>query len=405
MNIHIAVISNLPPPSGGAEVLGRDLVVSLCQKGVEVTVYTQSIFEIQLIEGLNVTRYPYNEEDHLHLKAMGIKIQPAFKSSFLSKMLKGEILDFDSDFVTVLKERALQEKADLIHCHFTTGKLREAHFVSHELGIPLVVTCHGMTNLTPQYDSFVRGGLSSQQILDLLKSSAQTVVVSEQMLNYCTQNELQNVTRIPGGVNTKFYCPNEHKKSGGIVYVGKLNKHKGLKEALVAFIKIEKDIKDNLYLAGRGTCKKVFEQTGFYLDGELRKKAGELIKKGRIYPFGELPPEELREYYRSSRVMILPSLTEGFPISILEALACGTPVIASDVGSVSDVITNGRNGYLIPKGDTDALARFVKKVIDSSSAHLSDLCRWSVKEHDIDQSADHYLQLFQTIIEKNKSYV
>jgi len=184
-----------------------------------------------------------------------------------------------------------------------------------------------------------------------------------------------------------------------------LNKHKGLKETLEGYLRICDKIPDELYLVGRGTEKAYFDETDFFLDSEQKQKAEEIFEEGKIHFVGELLPEDLRDLYRRCRVFILPSLTEGFPISILEALACGTPVVASDVGSVSDVLKNDINGYLIDKGNSAQLAESILKIVNGNYPRLSKASRLSALEHDINHSAKDYLKLFKEIVEKKKSYV
>jgi glycosyltransferase involved in cell wall biosynthesis len=66
--------------------------------------------------------------------------------------------------------------------------------------------------------------------------------------------------------------------------------------------------------------------------------------------------EEIAGYYRLFDAFLLPSVTEGTPVSAIEALASGTPVVATRVGGVPDVVTDGTDGFLVEPGDTEAAA-------------------------------------------------
>ena len=139
---------------------------------------------------------------------------------------------------------------------------------------------------------------------------------------------------------------------------------------------------------------------------EQRKKVIELIHKGRLHLLGELCPQDLRGYYRKCRLLVLPSLSEGLPLVVLEALACGMPVIASNVGSISDVIYHGTNGYLIYQGDVDELAKAILNILtDDHSTSVSNICRESVQEYDIKIIARKYIHLFENILEREQQYV
>ena len=119
---------------------------------------------------------------------------------------------------------------------------------------------------------------------------------------------------------------------------------------------------------------------------------------------GELDRPDLRELYRRSKLLVLPSLTEGFPLVVLEALSCGTPAIASDVGAVSEVIQNGRNGYCIPKGDSDELARATVRMFKNYHSGLHRLCTDSVSDYEINRRAREYINLFQDVVGRSKGY-
>jgi glycosyltransferase involved in cell wall biosynthesis len=74
------------------------------------------------------------------------------------------------------------------------------------------------------------------------------------------------------------------------------------------------------------------------------------------FEFCHLSYENMPQLYNSADILVLPSLTEGFPKCILEGMACGLPVIASDVGDVSELVHDGSTGFLISKGDYKTLA-------------------------------------------------
>ena len=71
-----------------------------------------------------------------------------------------------------------------------------------------------------------------------------------------------------------------------------------------------------------------------------------------VYLKGHIPNNDLITKINYSSILVMASSYEGFPMVIAEALTVGTPVITTDVGSISDVVTNGYNGYLIPQGSS-----------------------------------------------------
>lgn len=96
-------------------------------------------------------------------------------------------------------------------------------------------------------------------------------------------------------------------------------------------------------------------------DGEKRGEYEEFIRKhelaARVQFLGFVGRAEVREHLDTSDIFCMPSRSEGMPISALEALGCGVPVVASDVGGLADIIVHGFNGYLTRPADVDDLVQ------------------------------------------------
>jgi glycosyltransferase involved in cell wall biosynthesis len=99
---------------------------------------------------------------------------------------------------------------------------------------------------------------------------------------------------------------------------------------------------------------------------------------------GAVPREEVKTYMQQADVFVLPSLSEGFPNVILEAMACGLPIIASRVGGIPDIITNDTNGYLVEAEDANDLANKIILLLsdDALRKKISDNNRYHVKKYE-----------------------
>ena len=135
------------------------------------------------------------------------------------------------------------------------------------------------------------------------------------------------------------------------VYVGRLSEEKGLHYLLEAFSGlIRSAISARLVLIGDGPQHKV-----------LKQRIAELDLEQRISLTGF--QKQISPWLAIADCFVLPSLTEGTPMALLEAMAAGVPIVATGVGGVPDVITNGVNGLLVPCANAEALRHGMSRII------------------------------------------
>ena len=145
-----------------------------------------------------------------------------------------------------------------------------------------------------------------------------------------------------------------------IVFVGRLSKQKDPLLLLKAFNLLNQELKEKseIFIIGEGEKRR--ELKDFIFKNKLKEK---------VKLLGELEREEVFEVLRNSDIFVLPSNWEGFPYTILEAMSCGLPVIASDVGGVSEIVDENC-GILIERGDKEGLKKALEKLIENSSLLL-----------------------------------
>jgi len=122
------------------------------------------------------------------------------------------------------------------------------------------------------------------------------------------------------------------------------------------------------------------------LQEDVRARAAELGVGNRIELLGYLPFPELLPHYRDAHAFVHVSFTEGLPQVLNEALACGLPVVATDVGGVSEAVDGGRAGLLVPPADRDALVEAVLRVADDAEL------RTRLVEHGLERARDRTLE-------------
>ena len=137
-----------------------------------------------------------------------------------------------------------------------------------------------------------------------------------------------------------------------VLYVGELIKLKGVSHLLSAFQRVYREYSQvRLTIIGDGECR-----TG------LGRMAEEMDIADCVEFTGFLKPEKVKEHMLKSDVLVLPSVTEGLPRVIIEAMAVGLPIIATDVGSVKELVKDGENGFLVQPMDIDALMKTIQNL-------------------------------------------
>jgi glycosyltransferase involved in cell wall biosynthesis len=137
-----------------------------------------------------------------------------------------------------------------------------------------------------------------------------------------------------------------------LAFAGRLSAQKSLR---VAFEALASAPGVDLLVAGDGDQRAVLER-------DVR----ELGLGGRVRFVGALPREKVVELFTAADASVLSSSWENFPHTVVEALAVGTPVIATATGGVAEVVRDGENGLLVPPGDVDALGAAIRRFVDDS---------------------------------------
>lgn len=209
---------------------------------------------------------------------------------------------------------------------------------------PIILTVHGTTMET--------GGASFLEKFILTKIKYDTQIsAASNFLKF--KNVNKNITIVNPGVDTNFYKPNlSLKKNNRVLFVGRLQKIKGTEVLLRCFDTLKQE-------------RYKFIVVG---DGEEMEEIKKYIQEKSISNVelkGELTEKEVLLEYQKATVFLLPSLSEGFPLTILEAMACGLPVVASNVGDVTKIIVDGNNGFVVKPGVVSLFAEKIKLILNN----------------------------------------
>ena len=106
---------------------------------------------------------------------------------------------------------------------------------------------------------------------------------------------------------------------------------------------------------------------------------------------------KISEWMNCSHLVVIPSREEGFGLVAVESLACGTPVISSDVGGLKEIINPGKNGYIFPSGQVNALSKIIENFIKNPKLISPESCISSVQQFDIQKKVEQISALYSDI--------
>jgi len=319
------------PHVGGTEKVVLDLCHNLVLNGHEVCVFTLNIPKTKEEEVFNNIKI-------MRVNAWELTPITGFQSAFSFKAwfkLQKTIEDF---------------KPDIIHAHhqffFTTligMLLKKRHH------IPTVTTLHlGSIDFIFGFKGIVIRKIE-RMMGRIINNNSDIVIAGSKNLK---ENGIKigidpaKSTIIPNAVDLSYFkmIRTYSAKPRNVVFIGRLISAKGpdilIRSAKVVSEKIP-DVKFNI--------------VG---DGPLKKKIEEYVKKNNLTKnitiLGKIA--EIRDMMKASDIYVRPSLVDGMPYGILEAMAAGLPVIATDVAGTSDIITHSKTGYLVKAGNVKELA-------------------------------------------------
>lgn len=193
-----------------------------------------------------------------------------------------------------------------------------------------------------------------------MKLSHYLVTGSEEMKKGYAENyglSLDKIKVIPNWVNLERFRPVDKKQERTILFVHWLSKRKGADVIVPIAMHLKQHFKDfKLLIVG---------------DGPYKEKLLEEIKNDKLEKFielvGAVPNRDLAQYYTKADLFIMPSMEEGFPRVLLEAMAMGIPYVASDVGAVREISPEIAQRFLVKPGDTEMFAHKIEVLLSDKN--------------------------------------
>ncbi|MBG9934459.1 hypothetical protein ABD94_25035 [Bacillus aryabhattai] len=263
-------------------------------------------------------------------------------------------------------------KVEIIHMHMSErGSFSRKYIIfklSKLFNKKVITHTHGaeFEEFYNQSDEQLKGKINK-----LLKESDTVITLGESWNNIIKRIENESNTFILRNSVPIPVQQNElNDKKIKILFLAVLIKRKGILDLIEASKKIIKELEAKN------------KQVEFIIagDGELESSSKSLAEKlgvSKYFRFvGWVNNEQKQELLKESDVFVLPSYNEGLPLSILEAISYGIPVISTNVGSINEAVKNEKNGYLINPGDKEKLADFtIKLITECNFKHMGQASR------------------------------
>ncbi|MBU4068921.1 MAG: glycogen synthase [Proteobacteria bacterium] len=305
----------------------------------------------ELAKLIKVDVRSFGNQDHQsgNLSVMGYDYDPA-PFSACDPGLKSPL----SALNRCISFAAKPTNAQIVHCH-TWYTLFGGILAKIGYGLPLVVTTHSLEPLRPWKREQIGTGYDISCWLEktALEMADAIIAVSQGMkadiLRLFAVPE-EKIKIVYNGIDTQDYKPIYSKDSlvkygvtpniPYVLFVGRITRQKGIIHLVNAFHKMNRDVQ-MVFAAGQPDTPEIAE--------EMQTKVKEIQKHRKVVWIQEwIKIREKIELYSNAAVFCCPSVYEPFGIINLEAMACGTPVVASAVGGIAEIVQHGKTGLLVP---------------------------------------------------------
>jgi glycosyltransferase involved in cell wall biosynthesis len=209
------------------------------------------------------------------------------------------------------------------------------------------------------------------------------------------------IAYLPNAVDVRLFTPSHRiKENDLLLFVGRLSPDKCLHVLIDSLRYLKKSV--SLVIIGPPASQKYFQIIMKLIEKENQRG------KHKITYIGALEDQaEIVKWYQKATIFILPSSFEGFPVVILEALACETPVIATPVGGIPEVVKEGKNGLLVPPNDPLQLAKAISYLLDNKDLRrkMGDAGRkFIIKNFSIEIVVRKLCNIYKQILATNQSF-
>jgi glycosyltransferase involved in cell wall biosynthesis len=329
---------------GGGEIWDLKMAEGLEERGAEVTFYVGKPLRSELpepIEGFETVEVPTP-----HLRDLAYAAP---------KGIGGGLADIDSRlFMNRTVKKLHGHNHDIIHIN---SDPRFARVVSR-FDVPVTIKMNG-----PPYSLWydvVNPFTSSYEFFDAFDAVVATGITTEEIQKRISSE----VHTINPGVDTDQFSPDEptiETDGPTVLFVGRFVPAKNLTLLVDAFSRVVEDWPSaTLRLIGDGPIK-----------SDIQSKISDRNLQDSVRLEGYIDNNNLPKFYSSSDVFVLSSQRENHPITLLEAMSCGTPVVAASIGAIPEIVEDERTGLLYPSGSVSELSETIDRILSNPGLRTS----------------------------------
>ncbi|MCE2757006.1 MAG: N-acetyl-alpha-D-glucosaminyl L-malate synthase BshA [Bacteroidota bacterium] len=366
------------PTFGGSGVLATELGKALADKGYGIHFITYQ-------QPVRLTGFSANIFYHeVRVPAYPLFDFPPYETALASTM------------VDVVKNNTV----DLLHVHYAIPHASAAFMAKQILAeekihVPFITTLHG-TDITlvgrdKTYAPVVTFSINKSDAITAVSDNLR----KETLDNFDIKKEIDVIHNFvdikrfsvkPMDAFKKAIAPNGEKI---ILHASNFRKIKRIGDVIYTFNKIRKSIPSKLLLVG---------------DGPERHMAEELCRELGIFEEARFvgKQQDMEDIYAIADLFLLPSEYESFGLAALEAMAAGTPVVATNAGGIPEIITHGKNGYLSEIGNVEQMSNHAISILGNNVTleAFSAAARKQAETFDIHNIVPKYEQLYQKVLNK-----
>ena len=277
--------------------------------------------------------------------------------------------ELKQELIAFMNEHSL--RYDIFHGHYVDGGIvavdvakhcnKPSFFTAHSLGAWKKARMGGDPDEMEKLYHFKHRIAEEKRIFKSVVAQTATTAIQKGLFKEYYQFESENIDVIPPGVNIHIYNPEETAEDTKlnvpdryVFCISRIDANKGHDYLLHAFSIVKEHMDDVHLVIGGGSPKP--KQLELEIKATMKQIVAHYGMEDRVDIIGYVPDELMAPYYRQAELFVLPSKFEPFGMTALEAMACGTPVIASNLGGIKENFSSGTDGILVDPSNKEELA-------------------------------------------------